>query len=128
MNKYSELSRNQMIEILNIIHPDTVWKFSQELDNNEKGTDTCIEFLGQDTSCAQFNIDQNEEDSFIFWYKMDDDFDTSEEEGKSILEKKEGDIDAFLNQLNGIKEENNSSEMKSELESPKRTNKIPLFN
>lgn len=119
MNKYSELSRNQMIEILNIIHPDTVWKFSQELDNNEKGTDTCIEFLGQDTSCAQFNIDQNEEDSFIFWYKMDDDFDTSEEEGKSILEKKEGDIDAFLNQLNGIKEENNSSEMKSEIKDPK---------
>ena len=112
MNKYSKLSRSQMIDVLNIIHPDTVWKFYQELDNDGKGTDTCIEFLGQDSSCAQFTIHQNEKNSLSFYYKMEDDFDTSEKEGKLMLEIKEAEIDKFLNQLNGVKEENNSSEIK----------------
>jgi hypothetical protein len=111
MNKYSKLSRDQMIEVLNILHPNTTWKFHQELVN-EKGTNTTIEFLGQDTSCAQFNIDRNEQDSLRFYYKMEDDFDTSEKEGKSMLEKKEVEIDKFLNQSNGVKEENNLSELK----------------
>ena len=43
---------------------------------------------------------------------MEDDFDTSEKEGKSMLEKKEVEIDKFLNQSNGVKEENNLSELK----------------
>ena len=101
-----------MISVLNILHPDTEWKFNQELDNDGKGTDTCIEFLGKDTSCAQFNIDQDEDDELRFYYKMDDDFDYSETEGESMLKKKTGDIDDFLRQLNGVKEENNSSEIK----------------
>ena len=112
MNKYSDLTKDQMISVLNILHSDTEWKFNQELDNDGKGTNTCIEFLGKDTSCAQFNIDQDEDDELRFYYKMDDDFDYSETEGESMLEKKTGDIDDFLRQLNGVKEENDSSELK----------------
>jgi hypothetical protein len=94
MNKYSKLSRDQMIEVINILHPNTTWKFHQELVN-EKGTDTTIEFLGQDTSYAQFNIDRNEQDSLRFYYKIEDDFDYSEKE-ESMLQTKQGDIDYFL--------------------------------
>ncbi|MDA9267169.1 hypothetical protein N9P66_02245 [Salibacteraceae bacterium] len=110
MNKYSKLSRSQMIDVLNILHPDTVWKFNQELDNGDSGIMT--EFLGEDTSCAQFSTLLKEEESLSFYYNMDDDWDTAEKEGKLMLEIKEGEIDKFLNQLNGVKEENNSSEIK----------------
>lgn len=96
MNKYSKLSKEQMLEILNIVHPNTKWSFNQELDNDGNGTDTCIEFLGDDTSCAQFNIDQDENDSLRFYYEMEKDFEKSERDGEIMLENATEKINDYL--------------------------------
>ena len=124
MNKFSKLTKEEMINVLSIIHPDTNWKFGQELDNDGKGTDStdmCIEFIGEDTSCGQFNIHQNEEDSLRFYYKMGvEDFDISEEKGESMLENEMENINDFLNQLNGIVTEKKVTKKKTEIKNPSK--------
>ena len=60
MNKYSKLSKKQLLEICKLINPKTKWKFHQLLDNDGKGTDDCLEFISNDNSCVQFNIHQKE--------------------------------------------------------------------
>jgi hypothetical protein len=75
MNKYSKLSKVQMLNICKLINPDCKWEFNQLLDNDGKGTDDCYEFLGDDESCIQFNIHQPAEDEIRCYLKgnWDDD-------------------------------------------------------
>ena len=75
MNKYSKLSKEQMLNICKLINPDCKWEFNQLLDNDGKGTDDCYEFLGDDESCIQFNIHQPAEDEIRCYLKgnWDDD-------------------------------------------------------
>lgn len=75
MNKYSKLSKDQMLNICKLINPDCKWEFNQILDNDGKGTDDCYEFLGDDESCIQFNIHQPAEDEIRCYLKgnWDDD-------------------------------------------------------
>lgn len=75
MNRYSQLSQEQMLDICKILDPDIEWSLNQILDNNGKGTDDCYEFIGTDGSCIQINIHQNEDDELRFYAKgnFDDD-------------------------------------------------------
>jgi hypothetical protein len=75
MNKYSKLSKEQMLNICKLINPDCKWEFNQLLNNDGKGTDDCYEFLGDDESCIQFNIHQSAEDEIRCYLKgnWDDD-------------------------------------------------------
>ena len=75
MNKYSHLSRVQMLEVCSIIHPETIWEFYQYLDNDGKGGDDCFEFTAKDQSIIQFNIHQPEHDEIRFYLKGDYDND-----------------------------------------------------
>ncbi len=70
-NKYSYLSQEQMLEVCNLINPNTKWEFHQYLDNDGKGGDDCYEFLGKDESCIQFNIHQAEDDEIRCYLKGD---------------------------------------------------------
>lgn len=69
MNKFSKLSKEQMLNICMLINPDCKWEFNQLLDNDGKGTDACYEFLGDDESCIQFNIHQPAEDEIRCYLK-----------------------------------------------------------
>ena len=75
MNRYSQLSQEQMLDICKILDPDIEWSLNQILDNNGKGTDDCYEFIATDGSCIQINIHQNEDDELRFYAKgnFDDD-------------------------------------------------------
>lgn len=76
MNKYSKLDIDQMLDICNIINPDTNWKFHQILDNDGSGTDDCFEFLSDDDSCIQFNVHQSTDDEIRCYLKGDWDDDS----------------------------------------------------
>lgn len=67
MNRYSQLSQEQMLDICKILDPDIEWSLNQVLDNDGKGTDDCYEFIAPDGSCIQFNIHQNEDDELRFY-------------------------------------------------------------
>ena len=60
-----------MLEVCEIINPDTKWSFFQILDNDGKGTDDCYEFTAKDNSIAQFNIHQGQDDELRFYLKGD---------------------------------------------------------
>jgi hypothetical protein len=65
MNKYSKLSKDQMLNICKLINTDCEWEFNQILDNDGKGTDDCYQFLGEDEydySYIFFYIHRPEED------------------------------------------------------------------
>ena len=70
-NKYSNLSKEQMLEVCKLINPHTQWEFHQICDNDGIGTDDCYEFISPDyledfdgvdppadKKCIQFNIHQ----------------------------------------------------------------------
>lgn len=71
MNKYSSLSQKQMLEICEIINPDTKWSFYQYSE-----PDKTYEFLGEDESCIQFNVNESKDDEIRCYLKgnWDDDF------------------------------------------------------
>ena len=71
MNKYSFLSKEQMLHICKLIHNETVWNFFQYLDNDGKGNDDCFEFTSSDGSCIQFNVHQPEHDEIRCYLKGD---------------------------------------------------------
>ena len=68
MNKYSKLSKEQMLEVCKLINPDGNWKFHEILD---EGFDETFEFLSDDESCIQFNINRTEEDEIRCYLKGD---------------------------------------------------------
>lgn len=86
MNKYSSLSQKQMLEICEIINPDTKWSFFQFSKE-----DNMYEFLGEDESCIQFNVKSSKDDEIRCYLKgnWDDDF---------VPENKIKDINSYLQQ------------------------------
>ena len=95
MNKFSELSKEEMLDVCQIINPDTKWKFFQLLNNDGKGTDDCYEFIADDLSILQFNVHQNKEQELRFYYKVDIDGDIFYT-GLQILKKSEDKINFYL--------------------------------
>ncbi len=69
MNRYSELSKDEMLEICKLINPACKWEFHQVLDNDGNGTDDCYEFVSDDESCIQFNIQQSSDDEIRCYLK-----------------------------------------------------------
>lgn len=76
MNKYSSLSQKQMLEICEIINPDTKWSFSQFFKLKKHTIMGTAEFLGEDESCIQFNVNESKDDEIRCYLKgnWDDDF------------------------------------------------------
>lgn len=110
MNKYSELNKEQRLEICKMIHPDTQWRFHQLIDNDGKGTDECYEFLGNDGSIIQFNIHQSEFDVLRFYKQSGEEL---LEIGEETLKFFDNEIDDYLHRLNNKSqdvENKNSSE------------------
>tara|TARA_B100000035_G_scaffold224795_1_gene193270 strand:- start:254 stop:955 length:702 start_codon:yes stop_codon:yes gene_type:complete len=62
MNKYTNLSQEEMLAVCCIINPEAEWYFNQLLDNDGKGTDDCYEFLSDQEDIIQFNIHQTADD------------------------------------------------------------------
>ena len=112
MNKYSELSKKQMLEVCEIVNPDTEWSFFQILDNDGKGTDDCYEFTAKDNSIAQFNIHQGQDDELRFYLKGDiDNGDISDllKIPKNNIEFEK--ITEFLDNINGVQNTLNLKKM-----------------
>jgi len=111
MNKYSKLSKEQMLKVCEIINPDTEWSFLQILDNDGKGTDDCYEFTATDESIAQFNIHQSEDDELRFYLKGDID----EGDISDLLKIPENNIEfeKITEFLNSVKKPSKSSNTKS---------------
>lgn len=113
MNKYSKLSKEQMLKVCEIINPDTEWSFLQILDNDGKGTDDCYEFTATDESIVQFNIHQSEDDEMRYYPLGDIDCEFySEINNPDYVEFKK--ITEFLNSVNKpSKSSNTKSNTKS---------------
>lgn len=62
MNKYKNLSEEEMLGVCNIINTNASWSFHQLLDNDGNGTDDCYEFLSDQEDIVQFNIHQSSDD------------------------------------------------------------------
>ena len=58
MNKYTNVSQEEMLAVCCIINSEAEWYFNQLLDNDGKGTDDCYEFLSDQEDIVQFNIHQ----------------------------------------------------------------------
>jgi len=71
MNNYSKLTKEQMLDICNLISPDSKWELNQILDNDENGTDDIHEFVGNDESIMQFNIHRDSKDEIRCYLKGD---------------------------------------------------------
>lgn len=113
MNKYSKLSKEQMLKVCEIIHPDTEWAFFQILDNDGKGTDDCYEFTATDESIAQFNIHQSEDDEMRFYPQGDIDCEFySEINNPDYVEFKK--ITEFLNSVNKPSKSSNTKSITNE--------------
>jgi hypothetical protein len=111
MNKYSELSKEQMLKVCEIINPDTEWSFLQILDNDGKGTDDSYEFTATNGSIAQFNIHRSEDDELRFYLEGDiDNGDISD-----LLKIPENNIEfkKITEFLNSLKKTSKSSNTKS---------------
>jgi hypothetical protein len=81
MNKYSNLSKDQMLEVCKIIHPDVNWKFHQIRDQNGEGTDDSVEFIDDDGdddgAYLGFCIHRPPNQEIIYFY-FKEDFDNDE--------------------------------------------------
>ena len=62
MNKYKNLSEEEMLGVCNIINTNASWSFHQLLDNDGNGTDDCYEFLSDQEDIVQFDIHQSSDD------------------------------------------------------------------
>jgi hypothetical protein len=70
-NKYSNLSKEQMLEVCKLINPHTQWEFHQILDNDGIGTDDMYEFLAHDESIIQINIHQPSNNAILCYLHGD---------------------------------------------------------
>jgi uncharacterized membrane protein YhaH (DUF805 family) len=101
-----------MLEVCEIVNPDTEWSFFQILDNDGKGTDDCYEFTAKDNSIAQFNIHQGQDDELRFYLKGDiDNGDISDllKIPKNNIEFEK--ITEFLDNINGVQNTLNLKKM-----------------
>ena len=96
-----------MLHICNLIHPETVWEFSQYLNNDGKGGDDCFEFTARDRSCIQFNVHQPEHDEIRCYLKGDWDNDEVPKEKMDV-------IDEYLASLEGTSKASKEWSMKRE--------------
>ncbi|AJR04687.1 hypothetical protein [Siansivirga zeaxanthinifaciens] len=103
MNKYSKLSKEELLEICKIIHPDTQWKFLHVVD--EEGN--THEFIGDDESILQFNLIEEEYDELRFYYKGDIDGDLFDV-GEDMVESSKDKINNYLVSLIDGNGENNN--------------------
>jgi hypothetical protein len=128
MNKYSKLSKEELLKICKIIHPRTQWNFNTIVDHDgnlhktiEDGVSIkAYEFFGDDDSIMQFETSENKDDVVTFFYKGNLDgqlFDA----GLEMVKNSEDKINTHLKNLgnevhkveNYQKKENNFS-LKSE--------------
>ena len=102
MNKYTNMSEDEMLGVCYIINPNAKWHFNQLLDNDGNGTDDCYEFLSDHDDIIQFNIHQSVDDEIRCYLGGDIDNDDLPED-KIIL------IDSFINRQYHIEESQSNS-------------------
>jgi hypothetical protein len=111
MNKYSKLTKEQMIKVCEIINPNTEWSFFQILDNDGKGTDDMYEFTATDESIAQFNIHQSEDDELRFY--LAGDIDNGDISDALKIPENNIEFEKITEFLNSLKKPSKSSNTKS---------------